>query len=239
MNTLRIRMVCCLLALTAGLGWAPAVSAQQCDDTTRQNFATDVANGFTASQLETKYGFCRTASTSSESECAEETTGAITGYGNVVQAVKVGLNSNTSWERMNGCGYHPQAELASCDVEIRLTGGYGAFPGGTFEHVRFCFDCDKNGTWDYQTLGFVHVTNNNFAVNPNPTPSWYHEAHASTFAAPVACTTNNGGEGTMRTILSWAALPPPCANGTSLVTAPLQPMPIFGNAFDETIRRDP
>jgi hypothetical protein len=229
MDTKRFRIACCLLALAAGLGWAPAVSAQVCDDATRQNFAIDVANGFTASQLETKYGFCRSGSAAVFDDTDS-------GFSSVGQAIKVGLNANTAWERMNGCGYHPQAETASCDVEIRLLGGYGGFPGGTFEHVRFCLDCDRNGTWDFQTLGFVHVTDN---VAAGPIPPWFHEAHATTFAAPVACTANNGGQGTMRTILSWAALPPPCANGTSLVAAPFQPMPIFGNAFDETIRRDP
>ena len=126
---------------------------------------------------------------------------------------------------MNGCGYHPQAEMLACDVEIRQLGGYGAFPGGTFEHVRFCMDCDRNGTWDFTTLGFVHVTNN---IAPNPTPSWYHLAYATTFAAPVACTVNNGGQANVRAILQWAAVPAGCNS-----------VPYWGNIINFTARRDP
>lgn len=232
MNSLRFKGSSCLLIAALAVWGTGAVSAQVCDDTTRSNYATDVNNGFTQSQLESKYGHCRTltpAGSFSEDEHS--------GYSNIAMAIKQGLNANTAWERMNGCGYHPQAEQASCDVEIRLNGGYGGFPGGTFEHVRFCFDCDQNGTWDFQTLGFVHVTDS--ILGAVGTPSWFHEAHATTFAAPPACTTNNGGQMRMRTILSWAALPPLCANGTSLVAAPFQPMPVFGNAFDVTARRDP
>jgi len=135
---------------------------------------------------------------------------------------------------MNGCGYHPQAEMVACDVEILRTSWYGPFgcdPAGSFEYVRFCLDCNDDFIWDYVTLGFVHVTNN---VAVNPRPSWYHLAYATTFNAPVACTRNNGGQGNLRAILSWSAQPPPCTNG------PVQQiLPIFGNVITETIRRDP
>ena len=82
MNTLRFRLSTCLLAAVVA-GWgAGAASAQVCDDTTRQNYATDVSNGFTQAQLDSKYAFCRTTSTviTFNDEAG--------GYVNVAQAIK-------------------------------------------------------------------------------------------------------------------------------------------------------
>jgi hypothetical protein len=219
----------CLLGfLILSVVSAQPAAAQTCDDSTRAAFEADVANGASDSELEAKYGQCRNFT---EATCTKPATTIIsqTGASDFMEVQSV-QNANTFWERMNGCGYHPQAEVVACDVEIRRTTGYGAFPGGTFEHVRFCLDCDRNGTWDFNTLGFVHVTDN---VAPLPTPSWYHLAFATTFAAPVACTANNGGQMNLRTILSWSALPPPCTNGQQTL------FPVFGNVFTETVRRDP
>lgn len=80
-------------------------------------------------------------------------------------------------------------------------------------------------------LGSVHVTDN-FAAGP--VPSWYHLALASTAGAPAACTANNGGQTNVRVILSWAAVPPACANAGFV-----QAMPVWGNRIDFTARRDP
>ena len=224
-------VLCGLAAITllATLG-TPALQAQTqvpaCDDTTRAQFAADVANGATESQLEAKYGFCRSFATEPQSIVSSATADLEEdGLGNVFQAVKSVVNYNVFYEQMNGCGYHPQAELVACDVEIKRTTGYGAFPGGTFEHVLFCFDCDQNGTWEFNTRGFVHVTNN---VAAAPTPSWYHLAYSSTFHAPTICTTNNGGQANVRAILSWAAAPATCTS-----------TPFWGNIINFTARRDP
>jgi hypothetical protein len=199
------KMVCCLSFVLALMVLAPGSAAAQekCDDASRTNFAAAVAAGATEEELEAQFGHCRDAYT--EPVCpAGAPAIAAEGIRSVTSEVKSVINYNVFYERMNGCGYHPQAEMLACDVEIRQLGGYGAFPGGTFEHVRFCMDCDRNGTWDFTTLGFVHVTNN---IAPGPTPSWYHLAYATTFGAPAACTVNNGGQANVRAILQWAAVP--------------------------------
>jgi hypothetical protein len=213
------------IALLSALG-TPAVQAQTCDDSIRAQFAADVANNVSESVLETRYGHCRGIATADS--CLDK---PVTlnldddGYGSISEAVKSVVNYNVSYEQMNGCGYHPQAELVACDVEIKRTTGYGAFPTGTFEHVLFCFDCDQNGTWEFSTRGFVHVTNNIAAA---PTPSWYHLAYSSTFHAPTTCTTNNGGQSNVRAILSWALAPATCTS-----------VPFWGNIINYTARRDP
>lgn len=220
------RMVYCLsLVLAAGSASAQGTA---CGDSARAAFATAVANGATDQELEDQFGHCRTAYT--EPVC-NETTGSdaftsITGQArSAIGQVKSIVNFNTFYERMNGCGYHPQVEIVACDVEIRQLTGYGAFPGGTNEFVRFCLDCDRNGTWDFTTLGSVHVTNN---VAAGPVPSWYHLAYGLTGGAPAMCTANNGGQANVRAILSWAAAPANCNS-----------QPFWGNIINFTARRDP
>lgn len=216
------KTLCCLSFVLAFVALAPSAAAQEkCDDASRANFAAAVEAGATEEELEAQFGHCRTAFT--EPACTASS--AEEGIASMVGEVKTVVNYNTSYERMNGCGYHPQAEMLACDVEIRQLGGYGAFPGGTFEHVRFCMDCDRNGTWDFTTLGFVHVTNN---VAPGPTPSWYHLAYATTFAAPALCTNNDGRQTNVRAILQWAAAPQGCNS-----------IPYWGNIINFTARRDP
>lgn len=220
------KMVCCLAFVLAVMVLAPSNAAAQekCDDASRTNFAAAVAAGATEDELEARFGHCRDAFT--EPVCPAGTSGsAAEGLASMTGEVKSIINFNTFYERMNGCGYHPQAEMLACDVEIRQLGGYGAFPGGTFEHVRFCMDCDRNGTWDFTTLGFVHVTNN---IAAGPVPSWYHLAYATTFGAPVACTANNGGQANVRAILQWAGVPANCNS-----------QPFWGNIINFTARRDP
>lgn len=209
-----------VLAVLAAAPWAASAQTQVCDDNTRAEFAAAVDNGATDADLEANFGHCRTAET--EPVCTADGTKA----GSDPEAmIKVVTNFNISYERMNGCGYHPQAEMVACDVEIRRPTGYFPFPGGSFEHVRFCFDCDRNGVYEFTTLGFVHVTDN---VAPLPTPSWYHLAYATTFGAPTICTTNNGGQGNVRAILSWFTPPAGCFS-----------TPFWGNRIDFTMRRDP
>lgn len=221
------KAACCLSLALALMALAPRIaSAQTCDNATRASFAQDVANGATDSELEAKYGACRTAFT--EPVCtATGTTVKSAGeaFSPTSEDVKTVINYNTSYERMNGCGYHPQGEMVGCDVEIRQLGGYGAFPGGTFENVRFCLDCNRDGIWDYTTLGFVHVTDN---VAPAPVPPWFHLAYATTFDAPLLCTNNDGGQTNVRAILSWAARPTNCNY-----------QPFWGNIINFTARRDP
>lgn len=227
------KRTCCLSFVLAVLALAPGSAAAQpgtaCDDSARAAFATAVANGASEEDLEAQFGHCRTAYTEpvctpdeGTSEAIASVTGQVKG---VVSPVKSVVNFNTFYERMNGCGYHPQVELVACDVEIRRLTGYGAFPGGTNEWVRFCLDCDRNGTWDFTTLGSVHVTNN---VAAGPVPSWYHLAYGLTGSAPNFCTANNGGQANVRAILSWAAAPANCNS-----------QPFWGNIINFTARRDP
>lgn len=222
-STLWATVFCLALAVLVG---APAAAQDEtvCDENARAAFANAVESGASEDELEAQFGHCRT--NEAEPVC---TTAAGTKSGSGLtatsSAIQVITNFNTFFERMTGCGYHPQAELVACNVEIRQRGGYGGFPGGTFEHVLFCFDCDRNGVFEFTTRGFVHVTDN---VAVQPTPSWYHLAYATTFAAPPICTTNNGGQGNVRAILSWAAQPANCFS-----------TPFWGNRIDFTNRRDP
>lgn len=217
------KVVCCLSFVLVFVALAPrsAAAAEACDDSSRANFAAAVDAGATEEDLEAQFGHCRSAYT--EPVCTS--TASAEGMASMVADAKSVVNYNTFYEKMNGCGYHPQAEMLACDVEIRQFGGYGGFPGGTFEHVRFCMDCDRNGTWDFTTLGFVHVTDNAAA---GPAPSWFHLAHATTFAAPALCTNNDGQQTNVRAILSWAAQPTNCNFA-----------PFWGNIINFTARRDP
>lgn len=220
------KVVFCLSFALAFVALAPRNAAAQeaCDDNSRANFAAAVKAGASEADLEAQFGHCRTAYT--EPVCTPASGAAASeGIASMVGEVKSVVNYNTSYERMNGCGYHPQAEMLACDVEIRQLGGYGGFPGGTFENVRFCMDCDRNGTWDYTTLGFVHVTDN---ATPGPTPSWFHLAYATTFAAPALCTNNDGRQTNIRAILQWAGVPANCNS-----------IPYWGNIINFTARRDP
>jgi len=222
------KIACCLSVVLALMILAPGRAAAQpgtsCDDNARAAFASAVQSGASEAQLESQFGHCRHAF--QEPVCSQPSAAvADSGIESMVSEAKKVTNFNTWYERMNGCGYHPQAEMLGCDVEIRQFGGYGGYPGGTFEHVRFCMDCDRNGTWDYTTLGFVHVTDN---ISVNPAPPWFHLAYATTFAAPALCTNNNGQQTNVRAILSWAWVPPGCNS-----------LPYWGNMIDFTARRDP
>jgi hypothetical protein len=197
---------------------AAAQGTENCDDQSRANFAEMVASGASEEELEARFGHCREAGDVSGEETLKKLSPSIDKYQTV-------FNFNTSYERLNSCGYHPQAEMIACDVEIRQYGGYGGSPWGSFEYVRFCLDWDINDTWDFSTLGFVHVTDN---IAPRPTPGWYQLAYATTFAAPAVCTNNDGRQMRARAILSWA-LPPPDCNFR----------PYWGNIIDSTVRRDP
>ena len=141
-------------------------------------------------------------------------------------------NGSVFFEALNACGYHPQAEVASCDVQVRQNFGYGG-AAGTPENVLFCFDCDQNGLYEFQTLGFVNVTDN-FS---GQAPPWQFEAHATTFQAPAGCTVNNGGVTNARAILTWL-IPATALPGFANCTVP--PGVFFwGNTVDFMARRDP
>jgi hypothetical protein len=196
-----------------------------CGDDARAAFNEMVAAGASDQELEDAFGHCRDEVVEPTCPVVVKRFGARRGLASVDQKIKVVTNQNISYERMNGCGYHPQSEVVACDVEIRQFGGYGGFPWGTFERVRFCLDCDRNGTWDFTTVGSVHVTDN---VAQGPTPSWYHLAFAGTASAPARCTGNDGQQTNVRAILSWAWVPPNCFS-----------TPYWGNRIDFTARRDP
>ena len=199
---------------------AQVVVGSACDDdATRQQFLAAVENGASEDDLEASFGQCKLQT--SESMSSSSTFGDVR---STAAALKTINDYNVSYERLTGCGYHPQAEMVSCDVELWRRTGYGGFPGGTNEWVLFCLDCNADGVWDYQTSGFVHVTDD---VSGGPL-NFYFEAHATTFDAPAACIVNNGGWGTLRSILSWNFKPTSCSF-----------IPFWGNRIDVTIRRDP
>jgi len=216
---------CCLCgAFAAALLLSLPARAQtsSCDDNARKQFNLDVAGGSTDATLEAKYGHCRFAYTEPPL-CATDNSKII-----------AFIPSNVFYERMNGCGYNPQTEVVGCDVEIRRLTGYGPFgaaPAGSLERIRVCLDCNRDGVWDFQAVGNVHVTDN---IAAGPIPSWYHLASVPTAGAPAACTANNGGQTDVRVILSWSAIPPVCVNA-----ALVQPMPVWGNLINFTARRDP
>lgn len=179
--------------------YSPA--AVDCGDSTRQAYEADVANGLSDAELEARYGQCRTMSL----------------------AAATVTNFNTTYERMNSCGWHPQAKLASCDVEIRQNTGYNPYPSGSTEYVLFCLDCNVDGIFEYSVPGSVHVTNN---VSGTP-PSWYHMAYAGTSGASL-CKPGDGKAFNVRAILSWASKPSSCNY-----------RPIWGSWVDFKARRDP
>ncbi len=222
-----IGKVLCSFAFTlVVLAPGAALAAQEgCGDDAHAKFAQAVADGASEEELEAVFGHCRNEV--EEPTCPADVNAFSTGrrLASVDQKIKLVTSFNTSYERMNGCGYHPQAEMVGCDVEIRQFGGYGGFPWGTFEHVLFCFDCDRNGSWEFTTRGFVHVTDN---VARRAVPPWFHLAYATTFAAPALCTNNDGQQTNVRAILSWAWAPPDCES-----------RPYWGNRIDFTARRDP
>jgi hypothetical protein len=181
-------------------------SAQVCGEAERTAFQNAVNAGASEAELEQQFGKCR-----------DTTTGV----------VATSTVFNNFYERINSCGLHPQARQASCDVEIRQSFGFGAFgpnPAGSTENVLFCFDCDRNGTYEFATAGSVHATNNISGT----LPSWYLAAFASAANAPSTCAWGSGRAINMRVILSWAAKPSSCAY-----------RPIWGNWLTFQSRLDP
>lgn len=223
----------CLLLILGLLLALPAMAAVSvpvaCDENVRAQFADDVEAGLAESELEAKYSYCR------ENVETQTTSQALL----APKAKTVTNNGSIGYERMNGCGYHPQGEMLACDVEIRRRTGYGGATG-TNEHVLFCMDCDNDGAWDYATLGTVHVTDD-FSGG---VPSWYFNAYATTWAAPtwdpnvsgqrVNCPVNDGVAFQVKAVLSWALRPDPL-NLTHCYSF----TPFWGNTITFDARRDP
>jgi hypothetical protein len=200
-------------------------SDNPCGEEMRAKYVSDVEAGLSEDELEEIYGHCRDYA--EPSECPVESSKAKAGgTSSPFQQI---TNFNIGFERMTGCGYHPQAEMVACNVEIRLPfgfGGFGSAPTGSFEHVLFCFDCDRNGTFEFTTAGNVHVTD--LAPGQANLAPYYMLAYATTFHAPAGCTNNNGGGSNVTAILSWFSPPANCSS-----------RPFWGNRIDFTARRDP
>jgi hypothetical protein len=160
-----------------------------------------------AAELEDKYGYCRGSAVPSGTK-----------------GMTIKNTGSVAYEEMNSCGYHPQYDNVFCDVEVKLPYGFGPHPSGTMEYVLFCLDCDANGTWDFQALGSVHVTND---ISGGPLP-FYFNASASTLSAHPLCTGNDGINFKVRAILSWQAMPTSCTY-----------TPVWGNQITFDARRDP
>lgn len=223
---LSVLWVLALLSVVPAVA-AAAVAQTPCDETVRQQFQQKVADGATEADLEAAFGHCR--ENFEEPVCTEPGTT----FGSISAASKtVTNNGSIYYERMNGCGYHPQAEMLTCDVELRRRFGYGGFPGGTNEHVLFCMDCNRDGFWDYATLGSVHVTDD---VSGGPLPFFFN-AFASTWAAPPGanCTPNNGTAINVKAVLSWVWRP----NVVRLADC-TNFRPFWGNTIFFTSRNDP
>lgn len=215
-------LVTCAALLGLALAAVPALAqtTTACDETVRQQYASFVTSNpnATDSEIEGLFGHCRGNGTIQPQTLRQS-------LGDEPSGIKVVTNTGSVfYERLNSCGYHPQAEQVSCDVELRQTFGFGGFPGGSNEHVLFCFDCNLDGIFDFITRGFVHVTDDISGA----TPGYFFEAHSTTFDAPAQCTVNNGGATHVRAILSWFTQPANCVA-----------QPIWGNQIDFTARRDP
>jgi hypothetical protein len=202
---LRSALACALAAagLVGGSAWA---QENPCDsEDMRQQFQEAVEAGASEQELEERYGWCR------EQQGAGQT---------------VITNSNIFFERMNGCGWHPQKGVLACDVEIRQNGGYGGFgpaPFGSYERALFCVDCNSDGRYEFSYTGAVHVTNNASGT----LPSWHHLVYTTT-PTSLCGPAGNGGAFQVRAILSWAFAPPRCDF-----------RPYWGNRIDFSARRDP
>lgn len=209
----------CVLLLGLALAAGPAL-AQTCTEDDRQAFAQLVTDNPDVSEeeLDAAFGHCRDNGTTLPQALRQS-------LGDEPSGIKIVTNTGSVfYERLNSCGYHPQAEMVSCDVELRQRFGFGGFPGGTNEHVLFCFDCNRDGFFEFITRGFVHVTDDVSGA----TPGYFFQAHSTTFDAPAQCTANNGGATNVRAILSWFTQPANCFS-----------RPIWGNQIDFTARRDP
>jgi len=221
-----LRTACSVMVLGLALLNPKDAAAVICGPDVRQNYQNDVANGASVAFLESKYGHCREVF---GQPCPGGSLDSFDSLDPAGEKTKTGFIFNNFYEQTNGCGYHPQARNVGCDVEIKQPFGFGPFganPLGSTEFVRFCLDCDNNGTWEFTTVGTVHATDN---VAAGPTPSWYHLVTQSATGDPL-CVPNNGAQGRMRTILSWSFMPPSCVNFQGI---------IWGNVMDVTIRRDP
>ena len=196
-----------VVLLIAGPGFA-ADEDIPCDDTVRASYAADVEAGATNDYLESKYGYCRVTPVAEAGS----------------KSIKITNTGSIYYEEMNSCGYHPQYDSVACDVEVKQTFGFGAYPSGSLEYVLFCLECNGDNQFDYQAVGTVHVTND----ISGGTPGFYYYASASTLSAPPMCTTNDGQLTRVRAILSWQRMPTDCGY-----------IPIWGNQIDVDSRRDP
>lgn len=186
-----------------------AAAQQTCTDADRKAFTDAVNAGATEAELEQRFARCRELGT--------------TGW------TAVTTNFNIWYEKMNSCGLHPQQRRPACDVEIRQNFGYGGFggpPAGSFEYVRFCFDCNNDNIFEYSVVGSVHVTDNPFPAAQGPV--WYHSANAVATNTPTTCAWGSGRAIRMRAILSWNWVPPTCTSN-----------PFWGNRIDFPARLDP
>lgn len=234
---LRVLAVALLPALLSGAIPAVAQDSIGCGDSVHEQFAIDAENGLSDDDLEALYGHC--ANYVEPTTCPTEPAPTTLlsdpiGLQSQSAATKVVTNRNIYYERMNGCGYHPQSGVVACDVEIRRAFGYagiGAPPFGSFEHVIFCGDCNGNGFLgdfgDFVRRATVHTNDHNFFWPFNP--SHYHLTFASN--PPTGCLTLNGRPVQFRAILSWARPPASCA-GAGFGRP-------WGNQIDWTARLDP
>jgi hypothetical protein len=216
---------------------AVAQEGSVCGDAEHEMYALDAESGISDDELEALYGHCANyvEPTSCEITPAPTTlSGNPSGLTSQGAGIKVVTNRNIFYERLNGCGYHPQSGLVACDVEIRRAFGYaglGAPPFGSFEHVLFCGDCNGNGVLgdfgDFVRWTTVHTNDHNFFWPFNP--SHYHLAFASN--PPAGCSVLNGRPVAFRAILSWARPPASCA-GAGFGRP-------WGNQIDWTARLDP
>lgn len=191
---------------------------------TRSQVLADLEAGYSAEELQAKYAGCVSpdpSGTSTTSLFVQEESGVDL---ELDAANTPAFSGNTSYERIQSCGYHPQREEAVCSIEIRQTGGFGGricvAPGST-EYVLLCVNLGA-GLVPIHT-GTVHV----------------HDAPAGAVAPwdfgvviqanpALASRANNGATLPARAILSWA-IPPANCNA----------VPVWGNAVNFRLRLDP
>lgn len=213
-----------ILGLALLVAGSSAASAQNCT-VTRSQVEADVMAGLGPDELQTKYAGCvsgdsTSAASTYELAFEESEVDVVTGRTN-----SPAFSGNTSWERIQACGYHPQREEAVCAIDILRTTGYGGricvAPGST-EYVLLCVALPGGGLVPIHT-GTVHIHD----APAGAVPPW--DFGVVIQANPrLASLANNGATLPARAILSWA-IPPANCNA----------VPIWGNAVNFRIRLDP
>lgn len=145
-----------------------------------------------------------------------------------IQTISNPGGSNTSWEAIEACGYHPQRKEAACPIQIRQMTGYAGpictGPGST-EFVLFCVDFGLGAGLEPINVNGFHVHDSTAQIN------WDFAAVVQSNAKLLA-QMSKGQSLKARAILSWMINP-------MVGPVPCNFVPTWGNRSDFRIRLDP